>query len=115
MESLKGNDEKMTQQPNYNLIPERIMKSLKDYVNEGTPVGDFLFSVLSNDLFRSIGKADSQMLPLLPLLVSYIFWEVPHSCHGSPERIKEWIQIHENKGIVISKAEDLNEESCFKY
>ena len=75
----------------YSAIPERIMQNLLYYVKGEEAPGGFLYSVLCNDLFGAVGKADKEMKPLIPLLVHYIHWEVPGNCHGSREIVKEWM------------------------
>lgn len=81
----------MIRSVDYSLIPERIMNNILGYV-EGTEMpGGFLYAVLSNDLFKSIAKADDEVLKMLPLIVHYIHWQVPSACHGSPEHVKEWM------------------------
>ena len=77
--------------PDYSLIPERIMQNLLHYVKGDEAPGGFLYAVLSNNLFSSVSRADEEMKPLIPLLVHYIHWEVPGGCHGSPEHVKEWM------------------------
>jgi len=81
----------MISKNDYGLIPERIMSNLIHYIKGEEEPGGFLYSVLSNDLFQAVGRADKEMLPLIPLLVHYIYWEAPGNCHGSPETIHEWI------------------------
>ena len=78
----------MISKADYTLIPERIFNNLKYYVLGEEYPGGFLYTVLCNDLFGAVGKADNEMLPLIPLLVHYIHWEVPGGCHGSPEHVK---------------------------
>jgi len=75
----------------YHLIPERIMNNLLYYVKGEEAPGGFLYSVLCNDLFGAVGKADDEIKPLIPLIVMYIHWEVPGNCHGSPAIVKEWM------------------------
>ncbi len=84
----------MIDKADYSLIPERIMINLTHYVEGKEVPGGFLYSVLSNNLFRSIGKADREMLPLIPVLVHYIHWELPGNCHGSEEVVNKWIETH---------------------
>lgn len=81
----------MIANPDYSQIPERVMQNLLYYVKGEEYPGGFLYAVLSNDLFSAIGRADREMLPLIPLLVHYIHWEVPSGCHGSPEHVREWM------------------------
>lgn len=78
--------------PNYALIPERIMQNLLHYVKGEEAPGSFLYAVLTNDLWGAVGRADQEMKPLIPILVSYIHWEVPSGCHGSKEAVKAWME-----------------------
>lgn len=78
--------------PDYELIPERIMSNLLHYVKGEEAPGGFLYAVLCHDLFSAVGRADAEMKPLIPLLVSFIHWEVPGACHGSPEHVKRWME-----------------------
>lgn len=82
----------MISRADYSLIPERVMQNLLAYVKGEEAPGGFLYAVLTNDLFRTVGRADAEMKPLIPLLVHYIHWEVPGNCHGSPEIVKSWMQ-----------------------
>jgi hypothetical protein len=79
----------------YSPIPTRIMQNLLGYVEGKQTPGGFLYAVLCNDLFRAVGRADKEMLPLIPLLCSYIHWEIPASCHGSPEIVEAWMNKEE--------------------
>jgi hypothetical protein len=82
----------MIAEVDYSLIPERVMQNLLAYVKHEEAPGGFLYAVLSNDLFRAVGRADNEMKPLIPLLVHYIHWQVPGNCHGSPEMVKAWME-----------------------
>ena len=82
----------MISKADYTLIPERVMQNLLAYVKGEEAPGGFLYAVLCNDLFRSIGRADEEIKPLIPLLVHYIHWELPGNCHGSPEIVKAWME-----------------------
>lgn len=82
----------MISKADYTLLPERVLNNLLAYVKGEEAPGGFLYAVLSNDLFQAIGRADTEMKPLIPLLVHYIHWEVPGSCHGSHEHVKRWIK-----------------------
>jgi len=75
----------------YSLIPERIMSNLLYYVKGEEAPGGFLYSVLCNDLWGAVFKADDEVKRIIPLLVMYIHWEVPAGCHGSAEHVKEWM------------------------
>jgi hypothetical protein len=72
-------------------VPQGIKNSLDRYVKEGTPTGGFLYAVLSNDLFEAFGRADIDNRMSLFDICSYIYGELPSTCHGSREIVNEWI------------------------
>lgn len=73
-------------------IPKRTKKSIDDYVEEGTPPGSFVRTVLRNDLARSFAKADKQNLESLHSIVKYIWNELPMKVWGSEKKVKQWIE-----------------------
>jgi hypothetical protein len=76
-------------------IPEHMMRSLRRYIQQGAPVGDFLTAVLENDLGKACGHADSENLQNLPAFVAYLYNEAPSGCHGSPEKVRAWLSHFE--------------------
>lgn len=72
-------------------IPPAIRDGLKLYVEHYYPVGHFLTAVLSNDLFQAVGRADADSMAGLNAIVSFIYCECPSACHGSREKVKEWL------------------------
>lgn len=89
----------------YSLIPERMMQSLKNYIEKGERVGGFLTSVLSNDLWRAVGSADDINKPLIPTYVHYLHWESPAECHGSPEHVKAWYEKKDKEKQATTTAQ----------
>jgi len=84
-------------------IPDYMMKSINEYVQDGKPLGGFLRAVFANDLIKAVTGADEDNYKLLKSYVLYVHWEVPASCHGSYEIVKKWIrkkreEQNENKG-----------------
>ncbi len=73
-------------------MPERIVELLKGYVNQRLHPGQFLAAVLENNLQESISRADDECLLNLPVIVIYIYNNVPGSCWGSPEKVKAWLE-----------------------
>lgn len=71
-------------------IPLRIRSGLDRWANKEGDVGDFLNAVLSNNLMEAVGRADDENKQLLPEICMYVYNEIPSSCHGSPEKVKEW-------------------------
>jgi hypothetical protein len=70
-------------------------QNLDNYLEHHIPTGGFLRSVLSNNLFESIKRADEGNLKTIHEIVEYIYNKFPTSCYGSPEKVDKWLQ----KGI----------------
>lgn len=66
-------------------------ETIDNYVKHGIPTGGFMEAVLCNDLKEAIGRADAENLRDIKEIVSYVYWEIPANCHGSPEKVREWI------------------------
>ena len=84
----------------YSIIPARTMESLQRYVDHGVPVGGFLQAVLSNDLRKSIGRADSENLAALVAIATWLYNEAPMACWGSPGAYDSWIQDHITQNLT---------------
>ena len=78
----------------YALIPEYTMESLRAYIDAGRPTGGFLEAMLSNDLSRAVGNADSNNLNAIAAIVCWLYNEAPSDCWGSPERVGQWLKQH---------------------
>lgn len=71
------------------------VKSLINYIENGTPTGGFLKAVLSNDLFGAYHRADGNNQNHVREIVRAIYNYAPADCHGSKEAYEKWIN---NKG-----------------
>ena len=74
----------------YHLLPESLQDSMKRYVETGITAGGFLSACLENDLMGAIGKADPTNLQRLQDIMMWIYWEAPHDCWGSKEKVAKW-------------------------
>ncbi len=81
----------------YPQIPEHMRQSLWRYANDHCPVGSFLTAVLEHDLFEAASRADSTNVHLLKDYVQLIYNELPMGCHGSPEKVKLWLDKREEE------------------
>lgn len=89
---------KLANLEDYSMIPRHLMDQINEYVKHGVPLCGFLNAIFSNDLMDSIAQADNENLFLIPLYCKYVFNKVPYNCHGSPEIVEGWIDLHkENK------------------
>ena len=72
-------------------IPEYMMPGLEAYIEIGQIPGDFLYSVLTNDLERSVARADNENLRNLPAYIGYLYNKAPMECWGSAAKVEKWI------------------------
>ena len=72
-------------------IPTNVKESLQRYAKQRIPTGDFLRAVLENDLMEAVGRADDFNRYRLFDICSYVYNEMPMSCHGSKEDVKNWL------------------------
>lgn len=77
---------------NYDAIPDHMQAALLRYVNKGSPVGDFLSSIIKNDLQGACSNADDTNLPLIPVYIAWLYNKAPGRCYGSPEIMRAWIE-----------------------
>lgn len=70
---------------------EDIKEAIDRYAKERRPVGDFLTAVLANDLMEATGRADADNRKDLFEICSYVYNHIPTRCHGSRQRVKEWL------------------------
>lgn len=76
------------------VIPARMMKPLRDFVEKGRLPGDFLQAVISNDLTEAVARADSENVRLLPAYVGFLYNQAPGGCWGSRDRMMAWVEKH---------------------
>jgi len=84
-------------------IPSRMMGGIERYISDGIPPGDFLTSIITNDLSGAVGAADDENLRNLPAYVAYFYNEVPSGCWGSREIFDNWM---ENKMLEAQAMND---------
>lgn len=76
----------------YSRIPPHMMESLRDYIDQGVPPGDFLLAVLTNNLSEACGRADDINIQLLPVYSAWLYNEAPAGCWGSPDQVLAWME-----------------------
>ncbi len=72
-------------------IREDIRAALLRYANQGIKPGDFLTAVLENDLMEAMGRADSYNRATIHQICTFVYNELPHNSHGSPDRVAEYL------------------------
>lgn len=71
-------------------IPKRTKRALDRWACWGEFGGDFITAVLTNDLFKAVGRADLENKKALNDIVNYIYNNLPRQCWGSVENVEEW-------------------------
>lgn len=73
-------------------VPDHDIEPLELYVKHGIQPGGFLTAVLENNLMESLGRADEENRYCLFQICQFIYNDIPASCHGSPEKVRQWIE-----------------------
>lgn len=74
-------------------IPHTGITTLRNYIFDGTPPGDFLRAVLSNDLMDAMSRADEHNRSALFHYCAILYNYMPGILHGSPEKVRNWINL----------------------
>ena len=75
----------------YEMIPDRLMKGMKRYVEGHIKPGDFLSAVIRNDLSDALARADPISRLLLHDIVKWFWNEAPSTCWGSSDKMHKWL------------------------
>ena len=77
--------------PNYDKVPVEYMKSdVKNYIENGTIYGNFLYSLFCNDLMMVYTHADKENKRNLDEWTIFLYNYAPKDCWGSEEKVKNW-------------------------
>lgn len=72
------------------VIPEHTQTALENYIIHGFTPGGFLESVLSNDLYGAVGRADHWNKQCIPAIVQWVLENAPSDCHGNRMLVAQW-------------------------
>lgn len=67
------------------------MRSLYQYVTEGSIPGDFVMAILQNDLYGAIGNAPLLEVDGIIALTQYLLICFPIQCYGNPDKVGKWL------------------------
>lgn len=65
-------------------------EALENYLMHGFEPGGFLTSVLANDLYLAVGRADHWNRDRLPDIINEVIHKMPSWSYGSYTAVKEW-------------------------
>lgn len=89
----------------YDDVPQRTLRDLRQYVERGKPIGDFLSGVLADSLSSALTNADSENKSALFEVWALVQNRCPDACHGSAATVDMWINAN---GL---QAETVGEEA----
>jgi len=72
-------------------IPDHTQGIIRNYIVHGYDPGDFVYSVMSNNLFSAVGTADNLNIVALPEIVKWVYNKAPDACHGSEAKVIKWM------------------------
>lgn len=75
--------------------------SFERYIKRGIPTGDFLRSVLTNDLVGAFSRADSENLRDLKEIVEYLYLHVPSGAWRTEAKVDDWIDKGGLEGLGL--------------
>lgn len=78
--------------PNWSLIPDYMVGSLRRYIENGIEPGHFLTAILCNDLKKTFTAADSVNARRVRDYVDFLYNYAPSDCWGSPQKYDKWIE-----------------------
>jgi len=79
-------------------IPERMMQGIIDYVRYGIQPGNFLTSIICNQLKQTFQYADDENFNNVPAYVDFFYNKAPYNCWGSEKIMKGWIKTGGTEG-----------------
>ena len=74
------------------MLEGNLKDTLDRYANSRIPTGGFLQAVLENDLMEAVGRADDINRYRLHEICSYVYNNMPASCHGNKEIVNAWLR-----------------------
>jgi len=83
----------------WRLVPEHMRHGVRLWVEHGIEGGDFLMSVVENDLRRACWHADAINRVRLHDIVTFFWNYTPADCWGSPEAVRRWRTAEGWQGI----------------
>jgi len=73
-------------------IPDHMHHAIRAHVVDRHPTGDFLTSLLRNDLKEAVQRADRHNLAQLVDWCQLLYNYCPSACWGTPEKVKTWLE-----------------------
>ena len=85
-----------------NLLDE----ALENYLMHGFMPGGFLTSVLANDLYLAVGRADHWNKDRLPEIVNEVLFRMPSGSYGSYAAVNDWCKDRDGRRSSYAKQKE---------
>jgi hypothetical protein len=72
-------------------------EALENYLMHGFQPGGFLTSVLANDLYLAVGRADHWNKDRLPQIVNEVLYKMPSISWGSYAAVNDWCKDKDHR------------------
>ena len=89
----------------YDMLPEHMQSGARLYIEDGIMPGDFLMSVLANDLKGAFGRADTINREAMFTWASWLYNECPMQANGSIEKVTDWVRKGGMKQYAAAETE----------
>lgn len=77
--------------PSHPGVRDDTIESINNYVTKGWEPGSFVTAVMENNLMEALGQADMGNRLAIFEICEYVYNDTPATCHGSPEKVREWL------------------------
>ncbi len=91
---------------NYDYLPIHMQSAACRYIEDGEISDDFLIAVLSNNLVKAAGRADTVNQLALFVWAIWMYNEIPSIAWGSKERVYEYAAKQRIRRAEIQGAEE---------
>lgn len=75
-------------------IPKKAQTQLTAFIENGVPVDDFMYAVLSNNLYSVLFCGSAEEQKSLKDIVSWLNDYAPSPCWGTEAKVLRWVEIH---------------------
>lgn len=73
-------------------LPEYMWNAVENYLMKGWMPGDFLTSILTNDLRGAFSHADWNNENKIKEWLQFMYWHMPAISQGNVEAVQFWVQ-----------------------
>lgn len=94
----------------YEGVPEHTRGALLRYRDRGYEPGGFLYSVLNNDLFGAVGRADAENIRALKDICGWVYNRLPSASWGNVDKIEAWIRAGGAVGIAKTNSLEVEQD-----